>query len=256
MNNKILIFLFLFSLLFPFYLLSSDQNLDAAAIVKRSDDLMRGNSNQGIYTMLIETPNWRRELKLHVYSLGRDKIFIRILAPEKEGGIGTLRLENQMWNYLPRVERTIKIPPSLMLQPWMGSDFANDDLVKESSIVHDYTHTIAGEETIDGVPFYKIELTPKPGAAVIWGKILRWVHTTEFYPLREEYYNEKGQLIKVLEYSDVGIVSDRTIPKTWTMKSILKPGNSTTIKLVDVRYDEPIADDTFTLANLKNVKQE
>ena len=254
MKIKNLFFLSLIPLLLSPLTLFAQPKLNAANIIKLSDDLMRGDSNQGVYTMNIQTAHWSRELKLRVYSLGRDKIFIRILSPEKEAGIGTLRIKNEMWNFLPRVEKTIKIPPSLMLQPWMGSDFANDDLVKENSIVDDYTHTILAEETVDKNNFYKIELIPKEHAAVIWGKIIRWVHTKKFYPLREEYYNEKEKLIKVLEYSDVATVSDRTIPKTWTMKSMIKPKNATTIRLIDVKYNKPIADNVFTMANLKNVK--
>lgn len=254
MNNKILM-AFLIIFLGGLSALSfADPNLDAAEIVKRSDDLMRGDSNQGIYTMTVETPNWKRELKLYVYSLGRDKMFIRILSPDKEKGVGTLRIKNEMWNYLPRVEKTIKIPPSLMLQPWMGSDFANDDLVKESSLVHDYTHQLIDQEERNEEIYYVIELTPKAGAAVIWGKIRRWVNADNFIPLREEYYSDKGDLIKVLEFSDVAQVSDRMIPRTWTMTPFNKSGYSTTIRLVDVQYNQPIDDAIFTLTNLKKIQ--
>ena len=250
MKIKLLILIPLLSFA-SFSLLYSDNPLSARDIVKCSDDFMRGDTNQGIYSMQITTPDWQRALKLKVYSLGRDKIFIRILSPAKEAGIGTLRIENEMWNYLPSVERIIKIPPSMMLQPWMGSDFANDDLVKESSIVNDYNHTIAGEEKIDGNLCYKIQLIPKEGASVIWGKIMLWIRKNDFLPLKEDYYSERGKLIKVLEYSDIGVVSDRVIPKTWKMSSLIKPGHSTTIKLVDVEYNNPIDEDIFTLQNLK-----
>ena len=215
---------------------------------------MRGDSNQGIYTMTIVTPSWKRELKLDVYSLGRDKMFIRILEPDKEKGISTLRIKNEMWNYLPRVEKTLKIPPSLMLQPWMGSDFANDDLVKESSIVNDYTHKILSMGKIDGALVYKIDFTPKPDAPVIWGKMIRWIRKNDYIPLKEEYYSDNGKLIKVLEFSDIGPVSDRTIPRTWTMTPVNKTGYSTTIHLVDVQYDQPIEEETFSLMNLKRVQ--
>jgi len=159
-----------------------------------------------------------------------------------------------MWNYLPSVEKVIKIPPSMMLQPWMGSDFANDDLVKESSIVNDYTHKIISEQNIDGHPVCKIELTPKPNAAVIWGKIIYWVRKDDYIPLREEFYNEKMKLIKLLEYSDIGKVSDRIIPRVWRMKSIIKPNHYTIVRLVDVKYNIPIDESIFTLANLKKIQ--
>lgn len=227
---------------------------DAREIVKRSDDLMRGESHQGLYTMRIQTPSWQRELKLEVASLGRDKIFIRILSPDKEKGVSTLRIKNEMWNYLPRIERTIKIPPSLMLQPWMGSDFANDDLVRESSIVNDYTHKILKEEIWNGQKVYIIQLLPKPAASVIWGKIILSIRKGDDVPLREEYYSDKGKLIKVLEFSDIEKVSGRVIPRLWKMTPVNKPGHSTTIRVVDVQYNQPLDQDIFTLINLKRVQ--
>jgi outer membrane lipoprotein-sorting protein len=232
----------------------ADEVLTPTEIVKRSDDLMRGDSIRGTYSMLIETPTWKRELKLYVYGSGRDKMFIRILAPDKEKGIGTLRVNNEMWNYLPRVEKLIKIPPSLMLQPWMGSDFANDDLVKESSIVNDYTHRIIREDHVLGDTFYVIELLPKPGAPVIWGKIVRYIQKDTYLPFREEYHNEQGKLIKVLEYWNVGSVSDRKIPLIWKMIPINKPGFQTTIRLLDVQYNKPVDEQTFSLSHLKKVQ--
>jgi outer membrane lipoprotein-sorting protein len=233
---------------------SDDQKLSAKEIVKISDDLMRGDTNQGIYTMQVITPSWQRELKLQVNNKGRNRTLIRILEPAKENGIGTLRIDHEMWNYLPQVEKTIKIPPSLMLQPWMGSDFANDDLVKESSIVDDYTHHIEMTGTIDGKIIYKTVLTPKPDAPVIWGKLVRWIRAEDFVPLREDFYNEHGKIVKVLLYTDIGPVSDRIIPRTWTMLSKTKPGNSTIIRLMDVSYNEEIDDNIFTLQNLKKIQ--
>ena len=230
------------------------EELSGQEIVKRSDDLMRGDTLQGRYIMSVTTPNWQRQLELDVWTEGRDKTFIRILSPAKEAGIGTLRIEYNMWNYLPKVERTIKIPPSLMLQPWMGSDFTNDDLVKESSIVYDYTHTIVGEENVDNDIVYRIELDPKPEAAVIWGKLIFWIRKDDFIPLREEFYSERDKLIKVLEYSQIKQMSDRVIPTLWTMNSMIKKENKTIIEIVDVEYNQPVDKSIFTLGNLKRVK--
>lgn len=143
----------------------SAQNISPTEIVKRADDLLQGQSNAGTYEMKVVTPNWTRALTLQVYSENKEKTLIRILSPAKEAGVGTLRIKNEMWNYLPNVERTIKIPPSMMLQPWMGSDFANDDLVKESSLVQDYDHMLLREDVIGSDKAFVIQLDPKPGAA-------------------------------------------------------------------------------------------
>ena len=141
-----------------------------------------------------------------------------------------------------------------MLQPWMGSDFTNDDLVKESSVVNDYTHVLLKKDSTEGQNIYLVESTPKPGTAVIWGKIVRWVRQNDFVPLKEEYYSDRGKLVKVLEFSDVGPVSDRVIPLTWTMVPVNKKGFSTTIRLVDVQYNQPVDENIFTLQNLKKVE--
>ncbi len=244
----------LFSLLCPLTVAGAQEEISAKEFIKRSDDLMRGETNQGIYSMRIKTPNWERTLSLQVYNSGRNKTFIRILSPAKEAGIGTLRIDNEMWNYLPNIEKTIKIPPSMMLQPWMGSDFANDDLVKESSIVEDYTHRIVSQRSFKDKTILKIQLTPKPGAPVIWGKIYRWIRQEDYLPLKEAYYDEKGKLIKTLYYLNEGPVSDRVIPRTWTMKSEVKEGHMTTIKLQDVEYNKPIPDDIYTLIHLKKIQ--
>lgn len=142
----------------------------------------------------------------------------------------------------------------MMLQPWMGSDFTNDDLVKESSIVYDYTHKIIGQETVNSQAVYVIELMPKPGAAVTWGKLIFWIRTADYVPLREEFYSEDNRLIKVLEYSRVKQMSDRSIPTIWKMISKTKPGNETIIEVIDVEYNKPIDDSIFSMANLKSTK--
>lgn len=234
--------------------LAYSQELTGQEIVKRQDDLMRGDTSRGRYTMSVITPNWQRKLELDIWAEGRDKTFIRILSPAKEEGTATLRIDNNMWNYLPNVERTIKIPPSMMLQPWMGSDFANDDLVKESSIVNDYNHTILGEEDVNGYIAYKIELIPKPEAAVTWGKIIFTIKKEDFVPLREEYYNERGDLIKVLEFSEIKRMSDRVIPTLWKMTSTTKVGHQTIIEVEDVIYNQPVEENIFTLENLRRAK--
>jgi hypothetical protein len=243
---------FLVCLFFCFSLPSFSQELSPKEIVKNSDDLMRGDTQEGTYTMVIITPNWERNLKLYVYSKGRDKMFIRILSPAKEKGTTTLRIANEMWNYLPQVERTIKIPHSMMLQPWMGSDFANDDLVKESSVINDYTHTLIAQEKIDGKDVYVIELKPNPKAGVVWNKRVMRILKENFIPVRDEFYGKNNKLIKTLDYSAVKKISGRMIPTVWEMVSEAKKGNRTLIEIDDkVVYNGPIEDAVFSLQNLK-----
>jgi len=229
------------------------EELTAKEIVKRSDDLMRGDTQKGRYSMTVVTPNWRRQLEIHVQGKGRDKILLKILSPPKEKGITTLRVGYEMWNYLPQVERTIKIPPSMMLQPWMGSDFANDDLVKESSIVEDYDHVISEARTVRGRPLVRIAMTPKPGAGVVWQKRVMVIDAETFIPVRDEFYGKDDVLVKVLSYREVRRFNDRSIPTRWEMESRTKPGHRTVIEVGDdLVYNEPMDDGVFTLQNIKN----
>jgi outer membrane lipoprotein-sorting protein len=224
---------------------------DGREILDRVEKLLWGQTVQGRYEMHITTPGWKRSLQLAVWMERPDKSFIRILAPAKEAGIGSLRIKTEMWNYLPNVERVIKIPPSMMLQPWMGSDFTNDDLVKESSITDDYTHRILNTGGTEQSEVWQIEALPKPNAPVIWGKIIYTVRRVDFMPLKQEFFSERGDLIRVLTFSDARPVGGRTIPTRWEMRSQLKAGNVTTIVVKDAVYDRPVDAGIFTQRNLR-----
>lgn len=253
MKKSIVFFCFFVFLPLTPLSLSFAEGLSPQEVVKRSDDLMRGDTQEGLFTMTIVTPAWRRTLKLYVASHGRDRIFIRILSPAKEAGLATLRVKNEMWNYLPQVERTVKIPPSMMLQPWMGSDFANDDLVKESSVVNDYNHAFIGEENIGGEDVYVIELEPKPGAGVVWEKRVMRIRKKDFIPVREEFYGKNDKLIKVLHCSQIKKISDRVIPARWEMASEIRKGHRTIIEVdASVVYNKSVDEGIFVLQNLKS----
>ncbi len=220
-------------------------------ILDRVENLLWGKTLQGEFEMSIATPRWQRTLGMRVWMERPTRSFIRILSPAKEAGIGSLRIRSEMWNYLPNVERTIKIPPSMMLQPWMGSDFTNDDLVKESSIINDYTHKILATVRLDGQSVYQVEAIPKPDAAVVWGKIVYRVRSSDFIPLAVEYYDERGEMVRVMTYSEVRAIGGRTIPTRWEMRPVAKPANVTTIVVKNVVYNRPIDEEIFTQRNLQ-----
>jgi len=220
-------------------------------IIDRMDRLMRGKSTVGLYEMEITTPSWSRTLRLRAWEKDREKTFIRILAPAKESGNATLRRGFEMWNYLDNIERVIKIPPSMMLLSWMGSDFTNDDLVKESSIVNDYDHSVLGTEETGGREAYIIEAAPKEDAPVVWGKVVLRVRTTDFVPVSQEFYSERGELIRVLEFSGVKLMGGRTIPTVWKMTPVKKEGRSTVFRILEIEFDKEIPEGVFTLRNLK-----
>jgi len=219
-------------------------------ILKSMEALVWADTMLGEFEMRISTPRWERTLSLRIWMERPSRSFVRVLAPAKEAGIGSLRIGNEMWNYLPAVERTIKIPPSMMLQPWMGSDFTNDDLVKQSSAIDDYVQQVLGEETIDGHAVYRIEALPKPDAAVVWGRLVYWIRK-DFVPVKQEYYSDRGELVRVLTFSDVRPVGGRTIPTRWEMKPLTKPGNVTAIVVKNAAYNTRLDDEIFTQRNLQ-----
>jgi len=215
-------------------------------IVRRADELMRGKTQQGVYRMTIIRPDWQRSTEFAFWSEGTEKSFIRIKEPARERGISFLKIGREMWNYIPRINRVIKIPPSMMLQSWMGSDFTNDDLVKESSIVDDYTHTLLGRETMGGEDAYKIEFVPKPDAPVAWDHLIEWIRVSDYIPLRTEYFNERDEHIRTLVFSDIKKMSGRTLPARMKLIEERKPGHSTVLLLEEVTFDRPIDKTVFT----------
>jgi len=226
----------------------------ARDIIKKSEDLMRGRTHTGKYTMTIVRPDWQRSTEFKFWSEGVDKAFILILAPAKDKGVTFLKIKNEMWNYIPKINRDVKIPPSMMLQSWMGSDFTNDDLVQESNIVTDYIHTLLGQENVAGYKAHKIELKPKPEAAVVWDKVIMWIAVENYIPLKEEYYNERGELIRTMLFSDIKKMGDRIIPAKFEVIEQKKPGHKTVMELEDVTFDKPLKKSVFTKQNLRRAK--
>jgi len=220
-------------------------------ILDKVEKLLWGSTVQGEYEMIIATPRWQRTLGLRLWMDRPRRSFVRIVSPAKEAGIGSLRIGAEMWNYLPNVERIIKIPPSMMLQPWMGSDFSNDDLVKESSILEDYTHRVIGSAQVDGEAVTQIEAVPKPDSAVVWGRIVYWVRRRDTMPLKQEFFSERGERVRVLSFSDIRSVGGRVMPTRWEMKPDGKPGNSTTVVLKEAVFDRPVDEEVFSQRNLQ-----
>jgi outer membrane lipoprotein-sorting protein len=215
---------------------------------------LRGHVNVAEYAMTVTRPMWTRSLKMKVWDdRTNSRVFVRITDPAKEAGTSFLRLGYNLWNYLPPVEKVMKMPPSMMLQPWMGSDFTNDDLVKESSYIDDYEHEIVGRETVDGEPVLKIELTPKPNAPVVWGKVIFWVREKDDLPVRQNFIDEKGRLIKDLRFTDVKKMDGVMLPTHWEMTPVLKEGNKTLLDLRTIDFDPvpPVPDSVFTEKNLR-----
>ena len=178
------------------------------------------------------------------------KTFTRITSPAKEAGSGSLALGTEMWNYVPALERTIKIPPSLMLQSWFGSDFTNDDLLNQGGVVKNYEHRLVGEKVVDGVNAWEVELLPKREAPVAWGRIVSLFRNPDGVPLAETYYDERGTLVREVRYSEIKQISGRTRPTRMEVIPATPPGKKSVLILKSAVMDQPIDPEVFTLQNL------
>ncbi|MGE0021214.1 MAG: outer membrane lipoprotein-sorting protein [Draconibacterium sp.] len=245
----------LITLLFTFMLSGlaiSAQDLEE--VIRRADEKFRGNSSRGEMSMIIERPTWSREVTMKNWTLGNHYSLIYITAPAKEKGQVFLKRNKEMWNWVPTIERMIKIPPSMMMQSWMGSDFTNDDLVRESSLAKDYTHKLLGEEKMAGYDSYKIELIPNDDAPVVWGKIVMWVSKADYLWLKGEYFDEDGVLVNTEILTDIKQMGNRKMPTRLEMIPADKPGQKTIMIFRNIEFDVKIDESFFSQQNMKKVK--
>lgn len=226
----------------------------AKEIVAKADELIKANSSYTEMKMIIIKPDWSREIEMKLWSLEPDYGLVLITAPAKDKGMVTLKREKEVWNWIPSVQRVIKIPPSMMLQSWMGSDFTNDDLVRQSSIVQDYEHSIVGEEEMEGYLCYKILMIPKPEAGVVWGKIIIWISKEGYLQLRADYYDEDEYIVKSMIGSKVKKMGGRTIPSYWEMIPVDKPGQKTVMEYLTIEFNIKISESYFSQQNMKRIR--
>ncbi len=228
----------------------------ARDIIAKAENLIRGTSSHGVFRMTVETPEFTRAIEMESWWVDKtdtepDKSLIVILEPKKERGNKWLKVGNEMWNYLRATETIIKIPPSMMLQSWNGSDFTNDDLARESSLSRDYVPEITGEEEIAGEPAWKLILRPEPDAPVVWGKLYIWVRKSDLLPSIVQYFDEKGKLVRTMRYTDVRSIGGRTIPTTWTMVTHTREGHRTVFRILDIGFDVSIPGRIFSFRELE-----
>lgn len=223
----------------------------AREIVDEVDRLLRGESSRGRFTMEIVTEHWSRSLEIRVWSLGTEYALARVLAPAKEAGTATLKIDEEVWNYLPRVDRTIKVPPSLMMGSWMGSHFTNDDLVKESRLIEDYEIEIAFEGPREGEEVWEFALIPKPEAPVVWGKILMQVRKRDKMPTWMRYYDERDRLERTMTLSDFRLMGGRLVPTVTDVVPADEPNERTTVRYEELEFDVGLSPDFFSLRNLR-----
>jgi outer membrane lipoprotein-sorting protein len=243
-----------------FVMLFNSQEMAAQApsateIIRKADEKFNGEkSSLMVMSMTIIRPAWQRTIEFKNWSFGKEYALTLITSPAKDAGQTFLKRKTEMWSWNPTINRLIKLPPSMMSQGWMGSDYTNDDILKESSIVDDYDHQITGEEMIDGQSCYKIKMVAKEDAAVIWGHQIRWIDKKEYLVLKAELYDEDGILVRTESGSDIKTIDGRTIQTRIELVPADEPGNKTVIVIRDIKFNIQIQESFFSQQNMKNLR--
>jgi outer membrane lipoprotein-sorting protein len=245
--------LILIFLLFTNYTFSQF-GITAEEIIKKADEKIRGKTNTSKMEMEIIRPSWKRSVSMKSWGRGMDFSLTYITSPAKDKGQVFMKRKTEMWNWMPAIGRMIKIPASMMSQGWMGSDYTNDDILKESSIVKDYMHKIIKEEKIDGYDSYKIEMIPKEDAAVIWTKVFKWITKDEYIQIKSEYYDEDNELIKSDFSYDFKLMDSRLIPTRIEIIPADEEGKKTVLYIKSIEFDVDLPESFFSQQNMKRVR--
>ncbi len=231
------------------------QELSATEIIKKTDEKFKGEqTGYSVMTMTIVRPTWQRTVEFKSWAKENDYALTLITAPAREKGQTFLKRKNEMWSWNPSINRLIKLPPSMMSQGWMGSDYTNDDILSESSVVNDYTHTLEGEETIDGNLCYKIKLTAKEDADILWGSQTWWVIKKDFIAIKAELYDEDGYLVRSETASDLKIMDGRLLPAYLEIVPADAEGQKTIVRIVEMKFNIKLEESFFSQQNMKTIR--
>ena len=242
-------------LIFLFFLTFNIYAQDANEILKKSEEKIKGIKSSYQEMMIkIVRPKWSKEMIMKGWSMGEDYFASVVLSPAKEKGVVFLKRENEVWNYIPSIERTIKLPPSMMMQNWMGTDFTNDDLVQRSSITDDYTNTIIGNETIDGLDCWIIELIPNEDAAVVWGKLVMWIDKKDYMQLKTQFFDEYDEMVSIMTGKAIKNFDGKKLPAIIEFVPLDKEGNKTIVERLVWKFDIDINERFFLPNYMKNLR--
>ena len=233
----------------------ASQQLTAKEIVKKADEKFKGEkSGYSVMSMTIVRPTWQRTVEFKSWSLGDDYALTLITAPAREKGQTFLKRGTEMWSWNPVINRLIKLPPSMMSQGWMGSDYTNDDILRESSVVNDYDHSIEGEEVVDGRLCHRIRLTAREDANVLWSRQVWWVDKKDFIVLKAELYDEDDYLVRTERGMDLKTMDGRLIPTTIELVPAEQEGHKTILKITEIKFNITVEESFFSQQNMKTIR--
>ncbi len=231
------------------------QQLTAREIITKADEKFNGEmSGYSVMSMTIVRPAWQRTVEFRSWSLEDDYALTLITAPAREKGQTFLKRGTEMWSWNPAINRLIKLPPSMMSQGWMGSDYTNDDILRESSVVEDYTHSLEGEEEVDSRLCHKIKLMAREDADVLWGHQVWWVDKKEFITLKAELYDEDGYLVRTERGMELKTMDGRFIPTVIELVPAEEEGRKTVLKILEVKFNIKLEESFFSQQNMKSIR--
>ncbi|MCJ2378238.1 outer membrane lipoprotein-sorting protein [Vibrio sp. ZSDZ34] len=226
----------------------------AKEIVVESDKSMRGDSSFSELTMRIIRPTWSRTMSMKSWTKGQDLSLVLVTAPAKDKGSASLKRQKEMWNWIPNIERIVKIAPSMLGQSWMGSDFTNDDLINQSSIVVDYTHELLGEDMFDGQKTWVIDAFAKPDAPVVWSKVKLWISKEDYLQRKVEFYDEFDEKVNTMQTFDIKKLGGRMVATRMEMIPADKEGHKTEMVTHQAQFDFDIGDNFFSQSQMKALR--
>ena len=225
--------------------------IDADELIRHIDRLWRGDTSHSTMSMTVKTQRYERAMTLEAWSRGKERSLIVIREPVKDRDVATLKVEDNIWNYLPKINRVTKVPSSMMSGSWMGSHFTNDDLVKDSTFESDFRSTISFQGERDGRAVYEITSVARPDAAVVWGKVVTLIEQKTLAPYLARYYDEAGALIRTMRYDQFRTIGERVIPMRMTLQPHDKPDESTVVVYGEIAFGVPLEDSFFSLQSLQ-----
>jgi hypothetical protein len=230
---------------------SESDSPDVAALIQRTERLLEGRTSVAVVQMAIKTPAWERTVKMKIWSKGRDYALVRIMAGgPRETGMMTLKRERQLWNYLPQAGRVMKLPSSMLGDSWMGSDFTNDDLVRGTSLVTDFSSKVERLVNVGGRAAWFLTLVPKATAKTVWGKVEMVLDRATCVPLEQRFFDEEGGLARRMTFEGVKQVGWRAFPSKLTVVPE-ESGRQTMMLYESIEFDVDIPEDTFSLRRLQ-----
>ena len=227
---------------------------NALAILKKVEQKLVSSTMYAELEITIQRPRWTKKMALHTWSKGKNFAAAYISSPEKDKGTIYMKNGNNVYNYLPKIRKTIKLPATMLNQSWMGTDLSADDLVKLTKLAKDYHAKVIGSQMVSGRVCHVIELLPKPEANVLWGKLVLYIDKIEYIQLKTVFYDEDLSAVNTRIGSQLKMFDGRKLASKLVMIPTHKSGHQTTVVYSKIIFNNGISDSFFSKENIAEIK--